>query len=143
MRNFLTVSMAAIFLLGAEERTAPIAEVRIRDPFVFPFAEGGEYLMTGTTSWDGFLAYRSVDLERWRGPTALLQGGPELRGARDFWAPEIDAASPRRPVRTTRTSATFAVNPPPHRFRSRSAISIASRTRGSDSDARAAWRSAA
>ena len=71
------------------------SEIRIRDPFVLPVPETGEYFLYGTTDancWGGdavgFDCYRSRDLENWDGPFPVFRPPAGFWGTSQFWAPE-------------------------------------------------------
>jgi beta-xylosidase len=72
---------------------APLADFRLRDPFVVPLPERGEYLLFGTTADQresgavGFDCWVSRDLARWSGPFPAYR--PTQPGWLDFWAPEV------------------------------------------------------
>lgn len=75
-----------------------LADIQIRDPYVLPVRETGEYWLFGTTDknlWagpgTGFDTYRSRDLQDWEGPFPAFR--PELGfwGTTNFWAPEVHA----------------------------------------------------
>ncbi len=63
------------------------------DPTIF--CDNGKYYLYGTQpdADDGFLAYESDDLKRWRGPVGKRDAGFALRGetygSRGFWAPQV------------------------------------------------------
>jgi beta-xylosidase len=72
---------------------AGLADFRLRDPFVLPLPERGEYLLFGTTADQretgavGFDCWVSRDLARWSGPHPAYR--PIEPGGTDFWAPEV------------------------------------------------------
>ena len=73
-----------------------LAEIPIRDPFVFPDADGGVYYLFGTTDpnpWDGpgvgFDCYRSRDLKLWKGPFPAFRPPLDFWATKQFWAPEV------------------------------------------------------
>ena len=69
-------------------------EIYIRDPFIF--VEDGVAYLVGTTdvnAWggpaDGFLGYRTEDLENFEGPFTLFEANPDFWANENFWAPEL------------------------------------------------------
>ncbi len=71
-------------------------EIQIRDPFVLPLKDTGEYYLFGTTDencWDGpgegFNCYRSTDLENWDGPFPAFRPPKGFWANTNFWAPEV------------------------------------------------------
>jgi len=73
-----------------------IRSIRIRDPFIVPLRERGEYLMFGTNMLDeipgaapGFNCFRSRDLTTWDGPIPCFRASARFWGTRDYWAPEV------------------------------------------------------
>ncbi|NKF31022.1 family 43 glycosylhydrolase, partial [Pseudomonas sp. BGM005] len=73
-----------------------LADIRIRDPYLFTDTEKGEYLLFGSTDPDvwngpgvGFDCYRSTDLETWQGPVAAFRPPVDFWATRNFWAPEV------------------------------------------------------
>jgi xylan 1,4-beta-xylosidase len=63
----------------------------LADPTIF--LDKGTYYLYGTSSDQGFLVYRSIDLKHWTGPAgktggyALAKG--DAYGTRFFWAPQV------------------------------------------------------
>ena len=73
-----------------------VRSIRIRDPFIVPLSDRGEYLMFGTNMLDeipgqapGFNCFTSRDLETWDGPIPAFRGGAAFWGTKDYWAPEV------------------------------------------------------
>lgn len=73
-----------------------LGDIRIRDPFLLPVPEEGATYLLGTTDPDpwhgpgvGFDAYRSTDLERWKGPIPAFRPPAGFWADRNFWAPEV------------------------------------------------------
>jgi beta-xylosidase len=73
-----------------------LSEIQIRDPFVLPVKERGEYFLFGSTDknvWNGpgvgFDCYRSRDLENWDGPTPAFRPPKGFWGTTQFWAAEV------------------------------------------------------
>jgi hypothetical protein len=72
-------------------------DIKIRDPFVLPFAADGCYHLFGTTDlhpWGdvpgvGFDVYRSRDLLEWEGPFPAYRPPANFWGTHCFWAPEV------------------------------------------------------
>lgn len=71
-------------------------DIHIRDPFVLPMAEEGNYYLFGTTDPDpwnkpgiGFDSYVSKDLVTWEGPHRVFTPPTGFWGTHDFWAPEV------------------------------------------------------
>jgi len=73
------------------------AEVQIRDPFVLPVPEEGNYYLYGSTDaniWGkgtGFDVYVGSDLETWDGPFPVFRPEPGFFAEDNFWAPEVYA----------------------------------------------------
>jgi hypothetical protein len=102
-------------------------DLRIRDPFVVPLRERGEYLMFGSNGlqeWGnghgpGFDCYRSRDLETWHGPIPAFRPDADFWSRQDYWAPEVHAwrgrwymlASFKAPGRCRATHALVADHP--------------------------------
>ncbi|WP_276354725.1 glycoside hydrolase family 43 protein [Cohnella caldifontis] len=77
-------------------------EIRMRDPFVFPYAAEGKYYLFGTTFADGcgdkdpiFEVFVSEDLREWEGPYVAFQPPKGFWGVRHYWAPEVFAIDGR------------------------------------------------
>lgn len=75
-----------------------LAEIQIRDPFIFPHKETKTYYLFGTTdknAWGGpgtgFDCYRSNDLRNWEGPLVAFRPPPGFWGTTQFWSPEVHA----------------------------------------------------
>jgi arabinan endo-1,5-alpha-L-arabinosidase len=73
-----------------------MADIHMRDPFVFPDARTGTYFLFGTTDPDpwrgpgiGFDVYTSADLESWDGPFPAFRPDAGFWADRNFWAPEV------------------------------------------------------
>ena len=73
-----------------------LSEIQIRDPFVLPLRERGEYFLFGSTDknvWNGpgtgFDCYRSRDLVEWQGPFPAFRPPADFWGTTQFWAPEV------------------------------------------------------
>lgn len=71
-------------------------EIRIRDPFVVTDGESKAYYLFGTTDtepWygrgEGFLVYKSSDLEEWEELGYAFLPGNNFWADRNFWAPEV------------------------------------------------------
>lgn len=71
-------------------------DIRIRDPFIITDHENKVYYLYGTTdknTWDGeaegFNAYKSTDLENWKGPFPVFRPDDNFWADRHFWAPEV------------------------------------------------------
>lgn len=78
------------------DATVRLSDLRIRDPYVLADPHSGSYFLYGTTDADpwegpavGFDAYRSQDLELWRGPIAAFRPPAGFWGTTQFWAPEV------------------------------------------------------
>ena len=72
------------------------SEIQVRDPFILPVAETGEYFLFGSTDRDvwhgpgtGFDCYRSRDLVAWDGPTPAFRPPADFWATTNFWAPEV------------------------------------------------------
>lgn len=70
--------------------------IQVRDPFVLPRADTGEYWLFGSTDkniWagqaTGFDCYRSTDLAQWEGPFPAFRASPEFWSQTNYWAPEV------------------------------------------------------
>lgn len=77
-------------------RTLKRVEIQIRDPFVVPDRESKSYYLFGTTDpepWygkgEGFLVYRSGDLEEWEELGYAFLPGQDFWAEKNFWAPEV------------------------------------------------------
>lgn len=75
-----------------------LADIQIRDPFLYTDRERHEYLLFGSTDTDvwhgegvGFDCYRSSDLETWQGPIPAFRPPRGFWATRNFWAPEVHA----------------------------------------------------
>jgi len=73
-------------------------QIQMRDPFVLPIAEEGNYYLYGSTDKDiwrskgvGFDVYKSKDLELWDGPYPAFRPEADFWADRNFWAPEVHA----------------------------------------------------
>jgi len=71
------------------------SDIQMRDPYVLPVPETGDYYLFGTTDKDpwkapgvGFDCYRSRDLENWEGPFPAFRPPAGFWGEISFWAPE-------------------------------------------------------
>ena len=71
-------------------------EIQIRDPFVLPMAEEGQYYLFGSTDKDiwkgkatGFDVYRSVDLEHFETPFPAFRPPEGFWSNTNYWAPEV------------------------------------------------------
>lgn len=80
----------------AREAEAPaFGQLHMADPTVL--ADGGDFYLYGTSphSSEGFLVYRSHDLQHWSGPCGRDDDGYALRrgagtwGTQGFWAPQV------------------------------------------------------
>lgn len=74
----------------------PLADARIRDPFLLPVARERAYYLFGSAHAEftdepagGFDCYRSTDLVSWRGPYPAFRPPPGFWADRNFWAPEV------------------------------------------------------
>jgi hypothetical protein len=83
---------------GGHSPTVKNAEIHIRDPFVLPIAETGEYFLFGTTgancwsgpgSASGFDCFRGRDLTEWGGPIPAFRPPQGFWATVQFWAPEV------------------------------------------------------
>ena len=70
--------------------------IQIRDPFVLPLAEQGQYYLYGSTDkniWQGqaqgFDCYTSKDLQNWEGPFPVFRPPTDFWADQNFWAPEV------------------------------------------------------
>jgi len=78
-----------------ENKSINIRDIQIRDPFILNDKENNEFVLYGTTDKDpwntgeGFLAYRSHDLEVWKGPYEVFEKTDTFWGVKNFWAPEV------------------------------------------------------
>jgi hypothetical protein len=75
-----------------------LADIQLRDPYVLPLAQRGEYFLFGSTDkniWSGagqgFDCYCSSDLIHWRGPIPAFRPPARFWGKTQFWAPEVHA----------------------------------------------------
>lgn len=66
-----------------------IADIRIRDPFVFADEASGKYFMPARWHNDGFIMYESKDLKNWRNLGKCFNPAPDFWGKGDFWAPDM------------------------------------------------------
>lgn len=71
-------------------------DIQIRDSFVLPVPEEGNYYLFGTTDpepWKrkgtGFDVFRSKDLLSWNGPFPAFRPPEGFWADRNFWAPEV------------------------------------------------------
>ncbi|HYE07398.1 MAG TPA: glycoside hydrolase family 43 protein [Planctomycetota bacterium] len=84
--------MSNHMVAGGTGAGVPRADVRLRDPYVLPLPERGEYLLFGTTARAGaelgFDCWTSRDLDLWHGPHPAFRPPHGFWGTRDFWAPE-------------------------------------------------------
>jgi arabinan endo-1,5-alpha-L-arabinosidase len=79
------------------ERTVPKnTDIHIRDPFVLPVQEDGQYYLYGTRgpeAWtpsaSGLDYYTSSDLEHWDGPFPAFRPPAGFWADRNYWAPEV------------------------------------------------------
>jgi len=73
------------------ERTTEDPNLFVADPFILE--DNGVYYLYGTSSRDGIVAWRSVDLVHWEGPCGATDGLALHRndswGDRNYWAPEV------------------------------------------------------
>lgn len=83
--------------MTALAQTVDIADLYVRDPFIFPDKKSGEYILykagqvknSKGTSVTGVVAYKSKDLKKWTGPITVY-ATPENNWARGpIWAPEM------------------------------------------------------
>jgi arabinan endo-1,5-alpha-L-arabinosidase len=71
------------------------SNLQIRDPFVVPVAQEGQYYLFGSTDtniWGkgtGFNVYVGRDLMEWEGPYAVFRPGADFYAENNFWAPEV------------------------------------------------------
>jgi beta-xylosidase len=115
MQNLMGVISAVVGLLwlgaspwtprvvGAEKETPSpdgetlsLADIRIRDPFVFTDAKNGRYLMVASkanrdSKARGWECYTSKDLQHWAKPVSVFTPPAGFWADHDFWAPEIHA----------------------------------------------------
>ena len=71
-----------------------VADLRIRDPFVFTDVPNARYIMVasmsnrqrGTKGWE---CYTSKDLRHWQAPVTVFTPPAGFWADRDFWAPEL------------------------------------------------------
>lgn len=71
-----------------------LADINMRDPFIYVDKEKGRYHLFGTTSAGSlkrFEMYLSTDLVHWNGPIVVFDGHdhPSFWGRKDYWAPEV------------------------------------------------------
>ncbi|CAM4509580.1 hypothetical protein FHS16_003045 [Paenibacillus endophyticus] len=72
-----------------------IDQIQIRDPYVLPVIEEGNYYLYGSTDkniWGkgtGFEAYVSTDLISWEGPFTVFRPSVDFFADTNFWAPEV------------------------------------------------------
>lgn len=73
-----------------------LAEIHLRDPFIFTEETERVYYLIGTDFPEAiadiephFSYYTSTDLIEWEGPTTLFQPQDDFWGCRNFWAPEL------------------------------------------------------
>ena len=66
----------------------PSAELRIRDPFILPVPERGQYFLYSGDG-QGFSVRSSPDLEAWSEPAPIFRPPDGFWADRDFWAPEV------------------------------------------------------
>lgn len=71
-------------------------QIQIRDPFIVTDRTARCYYLFGTTGanpWSGpahgFDAYRSTDLEEWKGPFPAFRPPQGFWASENFWAPEV------------------------------------------------------
>ena len=70
-------------------------QIQLRDPFVVPVAEEGQYYLFGSTDtniWgrgQGFDYYVSQDLRQWDGPYPAFRPESTFWSEENFWAPEV------------------------------------------------------
>ena len=82
--------------LADDEAMLDVADLRIRDPFVFTDVPNARYIMVasmsnrqrGTKGWE---CYTSKDLLHWQAPVTVFTPPAGFWADRDFWAPEIHA----------------------------------------------------
>lgn len=96
MRLAEAMAMVLVCVLAAEargeERMKKREEIQIRDPFVLPVPEEGQYYLYGTARPFGgkwFDAYTSRDLSVWEGPKKVFERPEGFWGVHKFWAPEV------------------------------------------------------
>jgi hypothetical protein len=91
------IAVACVSSLRADEGALiNVADLRIRDPFVFTDNANGRYLMVasmrnrqpGARGWE---CYASKDLQDWQPPVTVFTPPTGFWADRDFWAPEIHA----------------------------------------------------
>lgn len=87
---------------GDDELDSPnkptVENIQLADPTIFQ--DGDTYYLYGTSQGelsergDGFLVYKSTNLENWKGPVGKVDGGFALQesdafGDQGFWAPQV------------------------------------------------------
>ncbi|GAA1968406.1 glycoside hydrolase family 43 protein [Microbacterium deminutum] len=82
--------------------TQPIADIRVRDPFLLTVSSERAYYLFGSGHVEfmdslasGFDCYRSTDLESWQGPFPAFRSPAGFWADRNFWAPEVHAHAGR------------------------------------------------
>lgn len=71
------------------------SDLQIRDPFIVPDKEEGQYYLFGSTDtniWGkgtGFDVYVGKDLSEWEGPYTVFRPGTDFYAENNFWAPEV------------------------------------------------------
>jgi arabinan endo-1,5-alpha-L-arabinosidase len=82
--------------MAKEVKSFPVAEIHMRDAFVYCDRERKRYFLFGTTLADGagnvdpfFEVYESEDLLRFTGPFVAFQPPKGFWGVRNYWAPEV------------------------------------------------------
>lgn len=71
-------------------------DIRMRDPFIFPYVKEEKYYLFGTTFANGcgdkepiFEVYVGADLQTWEGPYVAFNPPAGFWGVRQYWAPEV------------------------------------------------------
>jgi len=88
--HLMAMAFAAALGGGVEART--LDDIHIRDPFILPVPEEGEYYLFGSWHPPGkpsFVTYVSEDLRNWEGPTTVFEPPEGFWSDRDYWAPEV------------------------------------------------------
>ncbi len=79
----------------AEPKDWKLADLRLRDPFIFPDETSKTYYLVTSREWydkdgvQGVSVFASKDLETWRGPIPVFDIPKDFWAAAGIWAPEL------------------------------------------------------
>lgn len=96
MKKLIGILLCACSMAGlarAEDYNLGVADINIRDPYVFADKNSGKYYMPaslfGQKGERAFKMYESKDLKKWRDLGVCFRADADFWGKRDFWAPDM------------------------------------------------------